>query len=104
MGYQAPAKAMRRQLLEHVVGEASVLQGVSAVFALVLARLMKLSGEKSRVEAAASMAGRCVEWVILLCWSHSVGAETEGKSCSGNSVNAMKKSGQKPATEVAGKT
>lgn len=87
------------------MAEVSVPQGASAVFALALARQMRLTGEKSRVQLAASVAEGGVGWGELSCPTGVTawGQRQREKCCSGNSVTALKKSGQMPATEVAGK-
>lgn len=66
VGYQGPVEAARRQLWEHVPRELSVPCCTSAVFALALARQMRLTRVKGRVQMTASMDGDGAREGVLL--------------------------------------
>lgn len=102
-GHQAPAKATRTQLQEHMAGEASVSRGASAVLALASARQTRSARKEAGCRWQPAWLGGGLWCLASLEPQH--GSRDRGKSVAWTTpINPpMEKSRQKPAMEVAGK-
>lgn len=85
--------------------EVSVPCGASAVFALALVKQMRLTGKKAEYRWQPTWLGGVCGVRYLAPLGVERGSRDRGKNVAQATliVTAMKKSGQKPAIEVAGK-